>query len=504
MSDDDDSTEKMLERVPTGVLGLDAILNGGFYRGGVYLFVAKPGSGKTILGSEIAFHHVAGGGRALFVTLLTESHSRLLAQLQSLSFFDAARVGVELSFVTGYQALEKDNLDDLLVLLRRLVRDHKATLLVLDGIVTAGAMAQTDLQRKEFVHELQVFVDLVGCTALLLAGPSELNEQYALRTMVDGLVELRQDPVGMGAARTVEITKLRGSPAIMGRHLFEISNDGVSVYPRTESHYGKSVTRPDPTRTPLATFGIAGLEAMLGGGLRSGSISMVLGTPGSGKTLLGLSLLAEGARAGERGVYFGFFETPAELCRKADAVGMGLASHVAKGLVELVWQPPLDTIADALAEKVLAAVRRTGTRRVFIDGLGGFKDSLVDTSRAGPFFGALCNELRSLGVVTLLSDETPSLADIDVPVPGLTATLDSVVFLRDVEHDGRPGKRVSIMKLRDGAGDPASREFSIGTRGFVVASSSRDARAKAAARPARSLGTARASSPGKSGKRRRR
>jgi circadian clock protein KaiC len=72
MRDDDDLTSKMLERVPSGLPGLDTILRGGFLRGGVYLFLAWPGSGKTILGNQICFRHVASGGRALFVTLLTE------------------------------------------------------------------------------------------------------------------------------------------------------------------------------------------------------------------------------------------------------------------------------------------------------------------------------------------------------------------------------------------------------------------------------------------------
>ena len=81
MSDGDPS--KTLERIPSGVPGLDAILRGGFFRGGVYLVVAPPGSGKTILGNQICFRHVAAGGRALFVTLLTESHARVITTLQT-------------------------------------------------------------------------------------------------------------------------------------------------------------------------------------------------------------------------------------------------------------------------------------------------------------------------------------------------------------------------------------------------------------------------------------
>ncbi|HEX7667867.1 MAG TPA: ATPase domain-containing protein, partial [Polyangiaceae bacterium] len=114
--------ETSRERVQTGIRGLDTILRGGFFQGSVYLVQANPGSGKTILGNQICFNHVAKGGRAVFVTLLTESHSKLLAQLENLAFFDASVIGDKLTYVTAYQALEKDKLKGLLVLLRKIVR----------------------------------------------------------------------------------------------------------------------------------------------------------------------------------------------------------------------------------------------------------------------------------------------------------------------------------------------------------------------------------------------
>jgi circadian clock protein KaiC len=141
---------------------------------------------------------------------------------------------------------------------------------------------------------------------------------------------------------------------------------------------------------------------------------------------------------------------------------------VKSGLVEIMWQSPLDAIADALAERVIAAVREGRVRRLFIDGLGGFKDALVYVERARRFLGALCNELRSLGVVTLLSDQTPHLSELEFPEHGLTALLDTVIGLRHVERDSRTHKLVSLLKMREGGGDPSPRQFSIDERGFTV------------------------------------
>ena len=81
-----------LERTPTGVDGLDAVLRGGLVRGGTYLIMGRPGTGKTTIGNQLCFAHVARGGRAAYVTLLGESHASMLRNLQTMGFFDASAI----------------------------------------------------------------------------------------------------------------------------------------------------------------------------------------------------------------------------------------------------------------------------------------------------------------------------------------------------------------------------------------------------------------------------
>src|SRR5690242_16395890 len=116
-----------LERLLTGMRGLDAVLNGGLFKGGVYIVAGRPGAGKTILGNQICFTHTQLGERALFVTLLSETHGRMLANLQNMRFFDPSRIGTSLHYLNGYMTLEKDGLPGVLKLLRDGVRQHKAS-----------------------------------------------------------------------------------------------------------------------------------------------------------------------------------------------------------------------------------------------------------------------------------------------------------------------------------------------------------------------------------------
>ena len=87
-----DRSDRFPQRVPSGVPGLDAILRGGFLKAGIFIIQGSPGAGKTILANQICFHHAAAGGRALYVTLLAESHSRMLLHLGQLRFFDASLI----------------------------------------------------------------------------------------------------------------------------------------------------------------------------------------------------------------------------------------------------------------------------------------------------------------------------------------------------------------------------------------------------------------------------
>src|SRR5947209_84463 len=81
------------QRTSTGISGLDAILGGGLFVGSHYLIIGPPGAGKTIIANQLCFHHVATGGRAIYVSLLAETNSRLLTHLQPLTFFTPTPIG---------------------------------------------------------------------------------------------------------------------------------------------------------------------------------------------------------------------------------------------------------------------------------------------------------------------------------------------------------------------------------------------------------------------------
>src|SRR5581483_3865517 len=264
------SVHPALRRIPTGIAGLDRILGGGVFTGGAYIVMGLPGAGKTTLGNQVAFRHVAEGGRALYVTLLSETHARMLQHLQTLRFFDAAVIGRGLTYVSAFHVLETEGLKGILGLLTREVREERITLLVIDGLVTAEQAAASDTEVKKFVHEVQTLMSLTGCTAILLTNVSD-RSSYPTHTMVDGIVELRDDLFGARAVRTLTVLKFRGGEQLRGRHVFDITNDGLVVHPRIESLPAPPLK---PQTRALARTGIRQLDAMLGGGVDESSSTL--------------------------------------------------------------------------------------------------------------------------------------------------------------------------------------------------------------------------------------
>jgi circadian clock protein KaiC len=469
---------KELDRLPSGIAGLDTILHGGFLRGGIYVIAGQPGAGKTILGNQICFNHVAAGGQAVYITLLAETHARMLAHLRSLAFFTPNPIATVLHYFSGYHELERGGLDGLLDLLRQIIRERRATVLVLDGLSAARAAAASVSALKHFIHELHVFGEASGCTTFLLNPSDDRDAYHPEHTIVDGLIELSDHMVGVRAVRELLVPKFRGSSYLRGRHFFEITDAGLVVYPRTEALLALPSASLSTQRQRMG-FGISSLDEMLQGGLLSDSTTMVLGPSGSGKTLLGLHFLAAGAQQEQPGLFFGFYETPARLVERANRIGLDLSGFVARGLVEIIWQPPLEQILDALAEQLLTAVRRRHVRRLYIDGFNAFLETSVYPERTNRFFSALSNELRALDVTTIFTYETSELFGpvVKVPTAGVSELVDNIIFMRYVELRSQLYRLISMMETRESGHDTAIREFTITARGIDVAATFESAEA---------------------------
>jgi circadian clock protein KaiC len=454
-------------RLLTGVPGLDTLLNGGFIKGGMYLILGPPGSGKTILGNQICFHHVReNGARIVYITLLAESHSRMVESLKNLDFFKDNEVGSSVLYMSGYGILEKEGLPGLLKEIASVVRKHKASILMIDGITTIGDMDQTHLAFRKFTLELNTYIANSNCTAFLLSS-MEGSHSSPEHTMVDGIVALHHQKISIRAVRQIEVRKFRGSSHLQGDHLFKITDEGVRVFPRAESLPVKLQQVSIESRR--LSFNVPKLDDMLGGGLISNSITTIIGPTGTGKTILGLQFLRAGVEAKEKCLFFGFYETPSDLLEKARKLGFSLDAWVEKGMLTIHRVSALEEELDEIGETLIEIIQRNGAKRVVIDALDGFRNSTSYVSRVNLFLVALVVKLKSLGVTLIIIEETSLyLNHTERKVTELSAMNENLLYLRHVELESKMTRVVSILKIRSAVYDPSVRELKISAKGIDV------------------------------------
>lgn len=464
MTERSQSESSPLEHLATGVPGLDEVLRGGIFPGGVYILQGGPGAGKTILANHICYNWAAAGKRSLYVTLLAETHHRLLRYLQSMRFFDPRHAADAVFYESGFDTLKREGLEGVLDFLRRNGRERDASLVVLDGLFVLEETAHSEREFREFINDIAVLADMVGCAILLLTN-SKRSSGSPEYTMVDGWIELDMMESEYRTIRQLHVHKFRGSDFVGGQHASSITANGFRVYPRLETRSEAIESVPVVLGERVAT-GIAALDEMVGGGLPRASATLAIGPTGTGKTSLALHFVCESTTT-EPGLFLGFYEDPARLLWRAACLGLPLAERIDSGAVRLMWHPAAELSADEVIADLVDTIRSDGIKRIVIDGTSALEQAVLYRTRLGRLMTALTNTLRNLGVTGFYTAELPQLIGnpLDVRIGPLSAVAENIVLLRYAERDAQLIKMLTVMKMRDSDFSHGARRLHISAAG---------------------------------------
>jgi circadian clock protein KaiC len=456
----------VIDRFSTGVEGLDKILAGGFQRGSAYIIQGPPGAGKTVLANQFCFSRARAGSRALYMSLLAESHDRMLSYMSNMAFCDPTFIPSNLQYVSGFGVLEREGLPGLLKLMQHEIKRYKASAVILDGIFVANTNVSEGEYRK-FVHELQGVAAYNNAVLVMLTHQNRSLDSPE-HTMVDGWIELNDELKGFRSYRTIQVKKHRGSDILRGKHQFRISQKGIHVFPRIEASLLETAAVQRPV--DRMSTGVCEIDEMIGGGLKSASATMVLGPSGAGKTTLGLQFLMQ-ATPEEPAIMLSFYETAQGLIEKAASIGLDLPGAIASKAVEVIWCPPSDNVVDELAWTLIEKVKLSGARRVVVDGIVALRDNLVIAERLPPMLNAINRHLAETGASVLYTSEIRDLHSPNLlPTNEVSMIVENVIILTYLRREDALRRTLSILKLRDSGFDPRAKEFHIGPQGIMFGS----------------------------------
>jgi circadian clock protein KaiC len=461
----------VLGQLPTGVPGLDTILGGGLSEFSFNVISGAPGSCKTTLAHQIMFALATPQRKALFFTVLGEPPLKMLRYQQQYAFFDIDKVGACIRYVNLADDLQNGDFDGVLARIFREVEDFQPGLIFVDSF---RSVVHTAKPGNEGIADLQEFVQKLGTRMATWQATTFLIGEYAhndpeaspIFTVADGLINLSQNLHDNCVVRKIRIVKMRGQAHLAGLHTFRVSDDGIHIYPRMIAERPAGTLQAPPhAASPRLPTGIAGLDAMLGGGLPAGYSLLVAGPSGAGKTVIAAAFLEEGARRGEAGIFMSF-ERSLSL-----SVSRSFYDFADAGLISVIENHALGLSIEEVVDQLRCAIDRLGAKRVVIDSLSSLQLALAPEFRHNlheSIFRMLAG-LTEKGVSVLVTAEHEDrLSDRRFSLARTAFLADALIALRYYEADGCINRAVSILKIRGHGHSNELRQFDIGDSGIVI------------------------------------
>lgn len=458
-----------IRRLSTGVAGLDTILDGGLIEDRSYMVRGSAGAGKTIL----AFHFLSAGLDAdedvLFINLeeelgdLKANAAALGFDVDAIEFLDLSPDADVFTEDESYEVfsaseVEQEPLTDAII---ERVRDSQPDRVVVDTLTQFRYLTTDEYQFRKMVVGFMRFLKHQGATVLFTTQEREGRSTEDLQFMCDGTVALTVTDSG----RRISVPKFRGSATQSGTHTFRITESGIVVYPELE---------PGEHRIEFAherlSSGVSEIDDLLNGGIERGTITIISGPTGVGKTTLGTQFVKAAAKRGERSVIYLFEENERTFRKRSEAVDIPVEEMIDSGTLHVREVEALDQSPQEFAQRVKTEVEQQDTGLVMIDGIAGYRLTLRgEDDTITQHLHALGRYLQNRGVTTFLIDETSDLiGEFHATEEQISYLADNIILLRHLEFQGELQKAIGVLKQRTSDYERTLRKYEITEHGVSV------------------------------------
>ncbi|MCL7415398.1 MAG: hypothetical protein M8349_04980 [ANME-2 cluster archaeon] len=453
-----------MKHVLSGIPGLDEVLGEGFSRPSTVLIAGIMGTGKTTFSMQSLFNAAREDEVCMYITALTEPIAMINNFMSRFNFYNISLMG---SGNVKYVPLDPDQIKKgssaIIQEIERNIETIKPDRIVIDPVNVLTSWMDEG-EKREFYYNL--FTKMKGWNSLVLI-TGELSGDKIWRDeisyIVDGVIYLSNERLRDKRVRYLEVLKMRGQKYLSGKHSFTITDDGLEIYPSL---------RPDikgQLGSEHSTTGIKGLDKMTNGGFIRGSNVLVSGGSGTGKTMISLQFIVEGAKMGEPGIFVSFEEDPVLLRNNAGSLGWDLEKLEKEGLLRILYSSAHQLELNKTALEIKSLVEEVDAKRVVIDGINNLKAALLDDLSLNEYVFNLSRYFSSRNIIALFTNETSELmGSSSITSNGTSVVMDCIILLRYVEIESEMKKAISVLKMRGSNHDKEIRELVIDKKGVEV------------------------------------
>jgi len=474
-------------RLSSGLAGLDTILEGGFIDERTYSIRGDSGTGKTILGYHFLTAGTDTGETALYFAFeetakdITANAAGLGFELDDVVIEDMSPSATQFMDDGNYTVFGPGEVEgaDIVSQIGDAIERHEPDRVFIDPLTLLRHLTPDEYQFKRTAASLMSYLKERGITTLFTTQSTAEQSDEDLQYLADGSITMRRTERG----RELEVEKFRGSGFHSGAHGVRIdAGQGISVFPRLVPG-----DHEEPFEYEQLSTDVDALDGLLGGGIERGSITLISGPSGVGKSTTGTALARASARRGEKAAAYLFEESDNSFSHRSDAIGLGISELREQGSFEVHAVEPLSVSADEFAHQVRDGVEERGVEFVLLDGTAGYRLALQNPeAELRRELHSLCRYLRNMGVTVVLTDEIASVTGTFQASDSQVSYLaDNVVFIRYIEVGGEIQKAIGVLKKRFGDFESTLRAFDIEADGIHIGETLSDLRGVLTGTPSR-------------------
>ncbi|KAB2945031.1 MAG: hypothetical protein OIN84_20395 [Candidatus Methanoperedens sp.] len=451
-----------MKQVITGVNGLDKVLKGGFLRPSIVLIAGTAGTGKTTLVMQSIFNSAKNEEICMYITAISEPIAMINNFMSQFSFYNISLLAKgNVKYVPiGIDIIHKGS-EAIIKEMERNIEIIKPDRIVIDPVNVFAYGLDSESQRQ-FYYDF--FTSMKGWNSLVLLTGEFTGEELIKSTlsyMVDGIIQISNEPFYEKNIRYLNVLKMRGQEIQGGKHSCKINKDGFIVFPRIHAIARKSVFNE------RISTGVKGLDKMTGGGFVRGSSILISGSSGTGKTILGIQFIIDGLLKNEPGIIVSFEEDTEQIRENSKVFNWNLEEFENKKLLKII--SPLEYDAYELALQIEETIDTIKATRLLLDGTGRLQRMLPQYAQLPEYMGTVSNILKNKNITAVYTNETSNLTGAtQITGTGISPFLDTVILLRYVEIKSEMRKAISVLKMRGSDHDKEIREIVITKNGAEI------------------------------------